>query len=262
MKYLALFLIKVILISGMISNMNSVETTFSSLDTFYTPMGHELDCEDMCKICVDENTFNGVYKAYEKTVGSKSKVKVEDLDKKLVKKAKEMASSRKGLRRRSDTGEDLVEEDLTNGLKDDENTLKKAACTEGQTPEADGCTSVSKLVDNEMNNEQDALNAEVDMAVKKVTDGEGLDTDKDLKKIEDVSNRVRSKMEKKYRKAAARKLGVSYSAYESEKKRLSSRKIKTGTNTKGTDLAKLKKQYFDVCVKSEAKFYAYAAIKE
>ena len=66
--------------SSLISNMNSVETTFSSLDTFYTPMGHELDCEDMCKICVDENTFNGVYKAYEKTVGSKSKVKVEDLD--------------------------------------------------------------------------------------------------------------------------------------------------------------------------------------
>ena len=241
--------------------MNSVETTFSSLDTFYTPMGHELDCEDMCKICVDENTFNGVYKAYEKTVGSKSKVKVEDLDKKLVKKAKEMASGRKGSLRRSDTGEDVEEED--NGLKGDDTTgLKKAACTEGQTPEADDCTSVSKLVDNEMNSEQDALNAEVDMAVKKVTDGEGLDTNKDGKRIEDVANRVRTKMEKKYRKAAARKLGVSYSAYESEKKRLASRKIKTGTKTKGTDLAKLKKQYFDVCVKSEAKFYAYAAIKE
>ena len=243
--------------------MNSVETTFSSLDTFYTPMGHELDCEDMCKICVDENTFNGVYKAYEKTVGSKSKVKVEDLDKKLVKKAKEMASGRKGSLRRSDiTGEDVEEEDTSDLKGTDDGTLKKAACTEGQTPEADGCTSVSKLVDNEMNSEQDALNAEVDMAVKKVTDGEGLDTNKDGKRIEDVANRVRTKMEKKYRKAAARKLGVSYSAYESEKKRLASRKIKSGTNTKGSDLAKLKKQYFDVCVKSEAKFYAYAPIKE
>lgn len=242
--------------------MNSVETTFSSLDTFYTPMGHELDCEDMCKICVDENTFNGVYKAYEKTVGSKSKVKVEDLDKKLVKKAKEMSSGRKGSLRRSDTtGEEVNEDDKSNGLADTNNdTLKKAACTEGQTPEADGCESVSKLIDNEMKNEQESLNAEVEMAVKKVTDGEKLEGDD--KKIEDVANRVRTKMEKKYRKAAARKLGVSYSAYEADKKKLSSRKFKTGTNTKGTDLAKLKRQYFEVCVKSEAKFYAYAPIKE
>lgn len=261
MKYLALFLIKMILISGMISNMNSMETTFSSLDTFYTPMGHELDCEDMCKICVDENTFNGVYKAYEKTVGSKSKVKVEDLDKKLVKKAKEMASGRKGSLRRSEVGDDMDKEDNSNGLEGtDDGTLKKAACTEGQTPEADGCTSVSKLVDNEMNNEQESLNAEVDLAVKKVTDGEGLKDGDD--KIQDVANRVRTKMEKKYRKAAARKLGVSYSAYESEKKRLASKIDKKATKTKGTDLAKLKKQYFEVCVKSEAKFYAYAPIKE
>lgn len=260
MKYLALFLIKIILISGMISSINNNETTFSSLDTFYTPMGHELDCEDICKICVDENTFNGVYKAYEKTVGSKSKVVVVDLDKKLVAKAKELAKSRKGSLRRSETTED---DDTTNGLDSDNDELKKEACKEGETPEANNCTSVSKLVDDEVLKEQDALNTEVDFAVKKVVDGEDLkDGDGNEQKIQDVANRVRAKMEKKYRKAAARKLGMSFSAYESDKKRLANRKLKTSSKAKGSDLAKLKKQYFEVCVKSEAKFYAYAPIKE
>jgi hypothetical protein len=262
MKYLALFLIKVILISGMISNMNSVETTFSSLDTFYTPMGHELDCEDMCKICVDENTFNSVYKAYEKTVGGKSKIVVSDLDKKLVAKAKEMAKSRKGSLRKTETGEDEMDEDNSNNMNNDDDEsmkTKRAECSEGQNPDTDNCTAKSSLVDQDVLKETDQLNSEVDFAVKKVVDAEGA---KDEEQIKDIALRVRAKMEKKYRKAAARKHGITLSAYEKEKTTIASRRLKVNSKTKGDDLSKLKKQYFEVCVKSEAKFYAYAPIKE
>jgi len=237
-----------------------MKTTFSNLDTFYTPMGHELDCENICKICVDENTFNGVYKAYEKTVGGKSKVKVDDLDKKLVAKAKELSKARKGSLRKTETGEDDEKDDdnLMNN-NDDDMKAGKAECTEGQNPDTDNCKAKSSLIDEEVEKEKDQLESEVDFAVKKVVDTEGTSSED---KIQEIANRVRAKMEKKYRKAAARKHGISFSAYEKEKSKLAARKLKVNSKTKGDDLTKLKKQYFEVCVKSEAKFYAYAPIKD
>ncbi len=225
----------------------------SPLLSTFVPMGHNLDCADRCKTCIDENTFNEVYTAYT------SKLEVITRDFKddafqdlLIKKAieKKKALSRTSARKSSDNADKADKEELSNEEK----------------------------IENEVSKSEEMLDQEVQVAVEKVTKVEG---EQNTEKIKDIANRIRSRMVEKYRKEAAKRLNIDYDSLKKdvkEAKDVKEEKVKnkmlrkSGVSastsavtalsakamTKQSDPDTVYKVYFEICCESGNIFYARA----
>lgn len=227
----------------------------SPLLSTFVPMGHNLDCADRCKTCIDENTFNEVYKAYT------SKLEVITRDFKddafqelLIKKA---AEKKKALSR-------------TSSRKSSDSVVTDKADSEELSNE--------EKIENEVAKSEEMLDQEVQVAVEKVTKVEG---EQNTEKIKDIASRIRSRMVEKYRKEAAKRLNIDYDSLKKdvkEAKDVREEKVKnkmlrkSGVSatssiaaastakamslTKQSDPDTVYKVYFEICCESGNIFYA------
>lgn len=224
-----LFLLSVIVIS----NLSIVNSQFSLLDKLFTIQGHNLDCVNRCSKCIDENSFNIVHKTYLKTLADPVKdLDIKKLNELLIKKAEELGKSKRLV------GTDS-EEKTNDGLSDEEKIKSEVAKSENE------------------------LDEEVKVAVNKVIKSEG---ESNAEKIRDIASRVRGRMVEKYRKEAARKLGIDLDSVDQKKKNLkkaerkattlSSNLFKNKYRQKAADTGKLYRIYFKICINSGSVFYS------
>jgi len=212
------------------SNISEMKSQFSVLDKIFSIQGHQLDCINRCEKCIDENSFNLVYAAYVKTLANPEKdLDVKKLNGLLIKKVDELSKVRRITGASNEESEKKDE-----GLTDEEKIKLEVAKSETE------------------------LDSEVKFAVDKVIKSEG---ENNAEKIRDIASRVRGRMVEKYRKEAARKLGINLDNIE-KKKNLKARKAeslsRTLFSTKQTamDQGKLYRIYFKICVKSGSVFYS------
>ena len=224
----------------------------------FVPMGHNLDCADRCKTCIDENTFNEVYTAYTKTLTSVDRdFKDDAFQTLLIKKAAEKKNAVASRRKSVNSIDDNDKEEEKPELSDEEKIEKEVAKSE------------------------EMLDQEVKVAVEKVTKLEG---EKNTDKIMDVANRIRSRMTEKYRKEAAKRLNIDYDSVKKNFKDAKEEKVKgkmlrksgasasTSTSSKSKTLLAVNalaaakqedadsvyKVYFEICCESGNVFYARA----
>lgn len=203
-----------------------------------TPQGHVLDCANRCEVCADEEKdFNPTFRSYTDSINSKKKPFVKDDLMKLI-----YDKLNKKAKRRQASLQDPMEE------------------------------SDEEKLNAEVAKSEELLDQEVKVAVEKVTSIEGnMNSDK----INDIGSRVREKLREKYRKEAAKRLGIDLEklheheqhkddADETHIGRMNLRKSNNEVSLGSTSRSKAKfrtledlyKKYFKVCVVSANIFYS------
>lgn len=213
-----LFLISLFLFSN-ISQIYSQSTLL--LETL-SPQGHKLDCTNRCTTCIDESTFTTAYNEYVATLTNPlTQFTHEGLQAKMKQKADALTTTVRRIK--------TVDEDIK-GSQDDQ-AVNQENNTQQQTQ-----TEVSDedKINNELAKTEKMLDQEVAIAIEKVTKLEGTSN---KQKIEEIAERVRSKMIEKYRRSAANKLGINYDTLMSKShkmKNLRKEDTTTSTSTTGT----------------------------